>query len=94
MNDPNYISDYGLTVSSSMLKAAPAYLRSSFAERGTWDTILEVTRRQAAARRRERRHTGTVSGSRLSRNLVMHLLAIADTRSGWPSCLTRLHIQL
>ena len=94
MNDPNYISDYALTVSSSMLKAAPEYLRSSLAERGTWDTILEVTRRQAAARSRERRHTGTVSGSRLSRNLVMHLLDMADTLSGWPSCLTRLHIQL
>ena len=77
-----------------MLKAAPEYLRSSLAESGAWLTILEVTRRQAAARRRERRHTGTVSWSRLSRNLVMHLLAMVDTRSGWPSCLTRLHIQL
>ena len=55
---------------------------------------LQESERQAAARRRERRHTGTVSWSRLSRNLVMHLLAMVDTCSGWPSCLTRLHIQL
>ena len=81
-------------MSSSMLKAAPEYLSSILADIGDWETILEVTRRQAAARRRERRHTGTVSGSRQSRNLVMQRRAIADTRSGWPSCLTRLHIQL
>ena len=48
-------------MSSSKLNAAPEYLRSSLALSGTWLTILDVTRRQAAARRRERRHTGTVS---------------------------------
>ena len=82
------------TISSSILNAPPAYLIKILAPRGLWETILEVTRRQVAARRTDRLHMSTVSESRHWRNLSMHLLDNITTFSSCSSCLTRLIIQL
>ena len=82
-----------LTMSSSMENAPPAYFINFFPPGGLVETILVVTRRQAAASSCEALQAGRESWSRESRNRVMHLRDSGATRSSSPSSLTRLTIQ-
>ena len=82
-----------LTISSSMENAPPEYFSNFLPPRGLLDTILEVTRRQAAASSWELRQAERDSGSSDSRNLVMQRLDRTATFSSKASSLTRLTIQ-